>query len=342
VVVEQTGPHAARVLRWSARKTCCWWPRSADQRATGARHDLSAGRRTGALPGGRTAERLAQIKQSKGFGFDIALHGRAGRLDDDQRRRVEEGDTVMALGKDGDSIRVFAGMVGSPWVLEIGPLYQMNPYPPQLLILIAFLGLCLIGLIVYLLVRQLERRVRAWKPPPRASPRAAWKPACRPAAPTRSGAWPRPSMAWPSTCSVAGHPARAGARGVPRAAHAGGAPALRPGDDRLATTEQALEKYLEGMDGDIQDLDKLVDEMLTYARLEQGAPALKFQRIDLDALAQSGDRGAGAAACRGHGAARVCRGRCRRRLGRGRAALPAPRAAEPGEQCHAPCRVEVR
>ncbi len=38
------------------------------------------------------------------------------------------------------------------------------------------------------------------------------------------------------------------------------------------------------MDGDIQDLDKLVDEMLTYARLEQGAPALTFQRIDLDAL----------------------------------------------------------
>jgi two-component system sensor histidine kinase RstB len=38
------------------------------------------------------------------------------------------------------------------------------------------------------------------------------------------------------------------------------------------------------MDHDIEDLDKLVDEMLTYARLEQGSPALTFQRIDLDAL----------------------------------------------------------
>jgi two-component system sensor histidine kinase RstB len=36
---------------------------------------------------------------------------------------------------------VFAGMVGTPWVLEIGPLYQMNPYPPQWLVLIAALGL---------------------------------------------------------------------------------------------------------------------------------------------------------------------------------------------------------
>lgn len=40
-----------------------------------------------------------------------------------------------------------------------------------------------------------------------------------------------------------------------------------------AATEQARAKHLAGMDGDIQDLDKLVDEMLTYARLEQGAPA---------------------------------------------------------------------
>jgi two-component system sensor histidine kinase RstB len=38
------------------------------------------------------------------------------------------------------------------------------------------------------------------------------------------------------------------------------------------------------MDHDIQDLDKLVDEMLTYARLEQGAPDLDFQRVDLDTL----------------------------------------------------------
>jgi two-component system sensor histidine kinase RstB len=51
-----------------------------------------------------------------------------------------------------------------------------------------------------------------------------------------------------------------------------------------AATPEARRKYLEGMDSDIQDLDGLVDEMLTYARLEQGSPALNFQRIDLDAL----------------------------------------------------------
>lgn len=33
----------------------------------------------------------------------------------------------MALGKDGDSIRIFAGILDTPWVLELGPLFQMNP-----------------------------------------------------------------------------------------------------------------------------------------------------------------------------------------------------------------------
>ena len=45
----------------------------------------------------------------------------------------------MALGRGGDSIHVFSGIVDTPWVLEIGPLYQMNPYPAQWLVLI---GVC--------------------------------------------------------------------------------------------------------------------------------------------------------------------------------------------------------
>ncbi|MDI7132557.1 histidine kinase dimerization/phospho-acceptor domain-containing protein, partial [Pseudomonas aeruginosa] len=48
-----------------------------------------------------------------------------------------------------------------------------------------------------------------------------------------------------------------------------------------AETDGARLKYLEGMDNDIQDLDKLVDEMLTYARLEQGSPPLTYQRLEL-------------------------------------------------------------
>ena len=98
------------------------------------------------LPVEEQPARLEALRQGKGFGFDMQLI-RLEKLDvdDDQRRRIDEGDTVMALGKGGDSIRVLSGVGETPWVLEIGPLFQMKPYPPELLILIAFLGLCLIG-----------------------------------------------------------------------------------------------------------------------------------------------------------------------------------------------------
>src|SRR5690606_12985865 len=99
------------------------------------------------FPVNEQPQRLASIKENKQFGFDMRLIPlKDADLDVDQRRRVDEGDTVMALGKDGDSIRVIAGMVDTPWVLEMGPLHQMNPYPPQMLVLIGFLGLTLIGL----------------------------------------------------------------------------------------------------------------------------------------------------------------------------------------------------
>lgn len=41
--------------------------------------------------------------------------------------------------------------------------------------------------------------------------------------------------------------------------------------------EATLQKQLEGIDGDIQELDELIDEILTYARLEQGGPVFSLQ-----------------------------------------------------------------
>ncbi|TGN41015.1 ATP-binding protein [Marinobacter confluentis] len=44
-----------------------------------------------------------------------------------------------------------------------------------------------------------------------------------------------------------------------------------------ASDAQALQKQLDGIDGDIQELDELIDEILTYARLEQGGPVFALQ-----------------------------------------------------------------
>ncbi|WP_279223051.1 ATP-binding protein [Stutzerimonas kunmingensis] len=237
-------------------------------------------------PEAEQPRRLAELKQARGFGFDLELLTRdSANLDDDQRRRLDEGDTVMALARGGDAVRVFAAIAGTGWIMQLGPLYQMNPYPPQLLILIGLLGLSLIGLTVYLLVRQLEQRLSVLE-----------------GAATRIAAGNLetrvPDVGTDSVGRLAAafngmarHLQRLLA--VQREMVSAVAHELRTPVARLrfglemsaeAQTDEARRKYLEGMDGDIDDLDALVDEMLVYSRLERGSPTLHFQQVDLDAL----------------------------------------------------------
>lgn len=288
VLVEQTGPHAAKIF-------------SLVSEAEGVMLTSEVGQISEQLaratvyllmdelvryPQAEQPRRLAELKQAKQFGFELSLRPLDDAdLDADQRRRVDEGDTVMALGKGGDSIRVFAGMVNTPWVLEIGPLYQMNPYPPQLLVLIGLLGLSLIGLTVYLLVRQLEQRLRGLEA---AATRIAGG---NLEARVPAGGADSVGRLAAAFNGMAQHLQRllSVQREMVRAvSHELRTPVarLRFGLEMIgdAETEQARRKYMDGMDGDIQDLDRLVDEMLTYARLEQGSPALNFQLLDIDAL----------------------------------------------------------
>ena len=45
--------------------------------------------------------------------------------------------------------------------------------------------------------------------------------------------------------------------------------------------KDSLRKQIKGIDGDIQELDELIDEILTYARLEQGGPILAFHEANV-------------------------------------------------------------
>ncbi|MFJ3481937.1 ATP-binding protein [Pseudomonas sp. NPDC090202] len=294
VVVEQLGPHAARVFR-EVDASVSGRPGSAVL-LIGEVQQISEqlARATIFLlldelvrfPEDEQPLRLETLRLTKGFGFDLHLiRLEQADVDDDQRRRIDEGDTVMVLGKGGDSIRVLSGVGETPWVLEIGPLYQMNPYPPELLALIACLGLCLIGLVVYRLVRRLERRLRVLE--------AAATQIAQGSLDTRvptSGADSvgRLASAFNGMAEHLQQSLTIQRELVRAVSHELRTPVarLRFGLEMIgeAGTPEARHKYMVGMDNDIQDLDKLVDEMLTYARLEQGSPTLNFQRIDLDAL----------------------------------------------------------
>ncbi|WP_342247310.1 ATP-binding protein [Pseudomonas sp. OTU5201] len=288
VLVEETGPHAARVfglVSVSERLMLTGEVEQISEQLARATVYLLMDELV-RFPVNEQPQRLASIKDNKQFGFDLRLIPlREADLDADQRRRVDEGDTVMALGKDGDSIRVFAGMVDTPWVLEMGPLHQMNPYPPQMLVLIGFLGLTLIGLTVYFLVRQLEHRLMGLESA--ATSIAQGKLDARVPAKGADSVG-RLAAAFNGMAEQLQRLLMLQRELIRAVSHELRTPVarLRFGLEMIADaeSESARRKYMDGMDGDIQELDKLVDEMLTYARLEQGAPALHFQRVDLDAL----------------------------------------------------------
>lgn len=288
VLVQQTGPHAAKVyglISASEQLLLMAEVQQISEQLARATVYLLIDELV-RFPVAEQPQRLAALKEAKQFGFDLRLvRLDEANLDADQRRRVDEGDTVMALGKGGDSIHVFSGIVGTPWVLEIGPLYQMNPYPPELLVLIGALGLSLIGLIVYLLVRQLEQRLLGLEGA--ATRIALGKLEAR----VPAGGADSVGRLAAAFNAMAEHLQRSLMiqREMVRAvSHELRTPVarLRFGLEMIgdAQTERARRKYMDGMDSDIQELDKLVDEMLTYARLEQGAPALNFQQVDLGAL----------------------------------------------------------
>jgi two-component system, OmpR family, sensor histidine kinase RstB len=288
VLVLQTGPHAAQIYSLVSE--------SEQLLLTGEVQQISEqlARATVFLlidelvryPEAEQPQRLAELKAAKQFGFDLRLvHLEHANLDADQRRRVDEGDTVMALGKGGDSIHVYSGIVDTDWVLEIGPLYQMDPYPPQLLVLIGAIGLSLIGLMVYLLVRPLEQRLRELEGA--ATHIASGRLDAR--VPSRGAdAVGRLAAAFNAMAEHLQRSLNIQREMVRAVSHELRTPVarLRFGLEMVgdAENEAARRKYMDGMDSDIQDLDRLVDEMLTYARLEQGAPALNFQAVDLGAL----------------------------------------------------------
>ncbi len=237
-------------------------------------------------PAAEQAVRLAALTEEHRFGFDLRLLtvDKTG-LDADQLRRIEEGDTVMALDQGGDAIRVFAGVNETPWVLMLGPVYQVNPYPPQLLLLIAVLGLSMVGILMYLLVRHLERRLQDLESAASRIAQGHLEVRVSEGGADSVGRLAVRFNDMASRLKILINVQGDMVRGV---AHELRTPLarLRFALDMAATAkeEQVRLKHLQGMDQDIEDMDVLLDEMLTYARLEAGAPSLKMVRVELNAL----------------------------------------------------------
>lgn len=239
---------------------------------------------------GREGERLKELQNF--FPFPLALMSldKSG-LEPDQRARIKRNEVVLALKEGGvahnSSIRIVAPAGASGRVLVMGPMYLFDWMPVQLLIIISLMSLLVITTAAYFLIHPLEKKIKVVESAARRigggdlSARAAV-----------DGRDEVSQLAYAFN-SMAEHIQRLidSQRELTRAvSHELRTPVarIRFGMEMLADTDDADDRYkqLGQLDGDIDELNKLIDEILTYAKLEQGIPVLNFEEVDLCALLQ--------------------------------------------------------
>ncbi|MGI9274534.1 MAG: ATP-binding protein [Endozoicomonas sp.] len=231
------------------------------------------------------AGRLEELSVNS-FSYPVQLmHVSQSRLLPVQQEQLRRGSILMLLDDEAQTVSLYGSLPDTGQLVRLGPLGLLNPYPFKLMLTIGLFVLSSISLAIYILVRGMEKRLRKLE---RAATRFS-----------RGDFEVRVSIGGTDSIgrlaqafnAMAGHIQRLLSlqkemiRGV---SHELRTPVarLRFGLDLIADAETAEERehQLEGMDKDIEELDNLVDEFLTYANLEQGAPEIRFKRHDVDKI----------------------------------------------------------
>lgn len=210
-------------------------------------------------------------------------------LDREQLLRLERREVVLAIddsaSREQSSVQVYAPIGSTGRVLVLGPMRLFEQYPVQMLIMVGGLGLIAMGLAAYLLVRPLQARLfnlglaveRLGRGDLNARADASSLDAIGQLAATFNG--------------MTAHIRRLieSQREMTRAvSHELRTPVarLRFGLEMLVDIDEMSERRskAEAMDRDIDQLDELIDEILTFARLEEGSPAIDFSRVSMPDL----------------------------------------------------------
>ena len=231
---------------------------------------------------------LTRLNQS--FGFEIRrIPPFEVALDDDKKQRLFNDEQAVAnfVGSRGGTTQITSykllGETGE--VLMLGPQAMFNWYPFELMAAMIMVALALVGFGVYMLVKPLENRLSALEKAVlriRGGDLNARAPvegadAIGQLAGTLNGMTEhiqRLLTAQKELTRAVSHELR-----TPVAR-------IRFGLEMMidaANDEQRL-KTADAIDNDIEQLDKLIDEILTYSKLEEGTPVLDFIMIDIDKL----------------------------------------------------------
>ena len=225
---------------------------------------------------------LARLQQH--FGYSLSLVGRDSvSLDNEQEQRLNRREVVIALDdstRRDSSIRIFAPVAQTGMLLMLGPLSLFDQFPIELLLIAGALSLIAVAFATYLQVSPLQRRLKQLD-------RAV----------SQLGSGDLGAYANIEGNDAIGQVAATfngmtahirrlieSQREMTRAvSHELRTPVarLRFGLEMLADIESAdmRREKLNAMDHDIEQLDQLIDEILTYARLEQGTPNIEFTPV---------------------------------------------------------------
>lgn len=239
---------------------------------------------------GQEAQRLKELQPFFSFPLAIAPLDKVG-LEPDQRGRIKRNEVVLALkegsGSRNSSVRIIAPAMNASEVLVIGPMFLFDWLPVQLLLMICSISLLVITSAAYFIIHPLEKKIKNVEQAVRLI-RAGDLSA-------RADAEGRDEVSQLANAfnSMAEHIQRLidSQRELTRAvSHELRTPVarIRFGMEMLADTDDSEARFeqLAHLDHDIDELNKLIDEILTYAKLEQGTPVLKFETIDLSEMLQ--------------------------------------------------------
>ncbi|HEX4975844.1 MAG TPA: histidine kinase dimerization/phospho-acceptor domain-containing protein, partial [Pseudomonadales bacterium] len=167
--------------------------------------------------------------------------------------------------------------------LSIGPIQSFEPYPFSIVLVIVVFDTMLLGLVAYLLVHPIERRLKVLAKTANQIQGGHLDVRATIDSSDAIGMLAAAFNAMAEHIQMLLDMQKEMIRAISHE--------LRTPVARLRFSLQLIEDaqsdqerlpLLQGMDGDMEQLDELIDEILTYARMEQATPEMQFSLLDVD------------------------------------------------------------
>ncbi len=202
-----------------------------------------------------------------------------------QLKMLQQGIPVINISARQEAIKINASNPEQNLLLTLGPWHLFSLYPFQLLMALCIYVLLAMSFATYILVRVLDRRICQIET----------------TAKDISGGkfYARAHIGVPDSVGRLGMAFNTMARhiqsllSIQQEMIHGISHELRTPVSRIrfalamiadSNSQQALQQQVDEMDKDIEDLDALIDEILTYARLESAVPDLKLEMTNIETI----------------------------------------------------------